>query len=303
MENNETYDLANKNINKVNNYKIPLSKLQQEIVNIIIEKPNITQVDIAKKLKVSRQSIAKNIKELKENDVIERVGANKEGYCYASNTYLGDLFNVVPHTISIWVSHLKNKGFLYVDIITDTRGEIIQRRMYPNDTPYVLNKTYPYVSNKTEGMSQKRQYNNININKIDGLFNYILNNKQEFPEEFSKVDFSKIYTLLDKYEMLYTNECIQYITRENLDKIKTITYIIALIAKDNLEHLTHKVSRNKLIKIYDDCKFKEEEYKNKNTPIENFTNYYYKSVTNELTKDNNSPSFFETKKEEEVEEL
>ena len=201
-----TYDLANKNINKVNNYKIPLSKLQQEIVNIIIEKPNITQVDIAKKLKVSRQSIAKNIKELKENDVIERVGANKEGYCYASNTYLGDLFNVVPHTISIWVSHLKNKGFLYVDIITDTRGEIVQRRMYPNDTPYVLNKTYPYVSNKTEGMSQKRQYNNININKIDRLFNYILNNKQEFPEEFSKVDFSKIYTLLDKYEMLYTNK-------------------------------------------------------------------------------------------------
>ena len=59
---------------------MPLSKLQQEIVNIIIEKPNITQVDIAKKLKVSRQSIAKNIKELKENDVIERVGANKKGY-------------------------------------------------------------------------------------------------------------------------------------------------------------------------------------------------------------------------------
>ena len=246
-------------------------------------------------------------KELKPNEkllyAVITALSNKEGYCYASNTYLGDLFNVIPHTISIWVSHLKNKGFLYVDIITDTRGEIIQRRMYPNDTPYVLNKTYPYVSNKTEGMSQKRQYNNININKIDGLFNYILNNKQEFPEEFSKVDFSKIYTLLDKYEMLYTNECIQYITRENLDKIKTITYIIALIAKDNLEHLTHKVSRDKLIKIYDDCKFKEEEYKNKNTPIENFTNYYYKSVTNELTKDNINPSFFETKKEEKVEEL
>ena len=149
-------------------------------------------------------------KELKPNEkllyAVITALSNKEGYCYASNTYLGDLFNVIPHTISIWVSHLKNKGFLYVDIITDTRGEIIQRRMYPNDTPYVLNKTYPYVSNKTEGMSQKRQYNNININKIDRLFNYILNNKQEFPEEFSKVDFSKIYTLLDKYEMLYTNK-------------------------------------------------------------------------------------------------
>ena len=47
---------------------------------MIIEQPNITQSDIAKKLKVSRQSIATNIKELKDNNVLERVGANKKGY-------------------------------------------------------------------------------------------------------------------------------------------------------------------------------------------------------------------------------
>ena len=61
-------------------YKIPLSKIQQEIINIIIEIPNVTQSDIAKKLKISRQSIATNIKELKDNNVIERVGSNKKGY-------------------------------------------------------------------------------------------------------------------------------------------------------------------------------------------------------------------------------
>jgi ATP-dependent DNA helicase RecG len=75
-----TYDLANKNQNMVNNYKIPLSKIQQEIINIIMEIPNVTQSDIAKRLKVSRQSIATNMKELKENNVIERIGANKKGY-------------------------------------------------------------------------------------------------------------------------------------------------------------------------------------------------------------------------------
>ena len=75
-----TYDLANKSTNQVNNYKNTLSKLQQRILNEIIEKPNVTQVDIAKKLKVSRQSVATNIKELKENNVIERVGTNKKGY-------------------------------------------------------------------------------------------------------------------------------------------------------------------------------------------------------------------------------
>ena len=111
--------------------------------------------------------------------------SNKEGYCYASNAYLGKLFNVIPHTISIWVSNLKNKGFPYVDIITDEKGEVIQRRIYPNDTPYVINKT--------GGMFQKGQYNIISNNKIDRFFNYIINNKEEFPAEFSKVDFNEIY--------------------------------------------------------------------------------------------------------------
>ena len=75
-----TYDLSNKTLNQVNNYIFPLTKLQQEIVNILLEKSNLTQADIAKKLKVSRQSIATNIKELKKNNVIERVGSNKKGY-------------------------------------------------------------------------------------------------------------------------------------------------------------------------------------------------------------------------------
>lgn len=241
-------------------------------------------------------------KELKPNEkllyAVITALSNKEGYCYASNNYLGNLFNVIPHTISTWVSHLRNKGFLHVDIITNENGEIIQRRIYPNDTPYVLNKTYPHVLNKTEGMSQKRQYNIINNNMIDRLFNYIINKESEFPKEFSKVDFNEIYKLLEKYEMLYTKESIQYITGENLDKIKNMTYSIALIVKGKLQHLAYKVSRDKLIKIYNDCKLKEEEYKDQNNPIESFINYYYKSITNELTKDNTSPSFFIPKKDE-----
>ena len=216
--------------------------------------------------------------------------SNKEGYCYASNAYLGKLFNVIPHTISIWVSNLKNKGFLYVDIITDEKGEVIQRRIYPNDTPYVINKT--------GGTFQKGQYNIISNNKIDRFFNYIINNKEEFPAEFSKVDFNEIYDLLKKYEMLYTKDSLQYITGDNLERIKNIDYAIALIVRDKLQYLTHKVSRDKLLKIYNDCKLKENEYKDKNNPIESFINYYYKRVANELTKDKQSPSFFVPNKDE-----
>ena len=220
--------------------------------------------------------------ELKPNEkllyAVITVLSNKEGYCYASNSYLGKLFNVIPHTISIWVSNLKNKGFLYVDIITDEKGEVLQRRIYPNDTPYVINKT--------GGMFQKGQYNIISNNKIDRFFNYIINNKEEFPAEFSKVDFNNIYELLKKYEMLYTKDSLQYITGDNLERIKIIDYAIALIVRD------------KLFKIYNDCKLKEDEYKNQNNPIENFINYYYKSITNELTKDKQGPSFFMPNKNE-----
>ena len=83
-----------------------------------------------------------------------------------------------------------------------------------------------------------------------------------------------------------------------LEKIKYITYAICLIVKDKLQHLNYKVSRDKLIKIYDDCKNKELENKDTELEIANFMNYYYKSIVNELVKEKSSPSFFIPKNEE-----
>lgn len=222
--------------------------------------------------------------------------SNKEGYCYASNSYLGRLLNSQPHTISKWVSHLKELGFVCIDIIKNDKGEIIQRRIYPNDTPYTINRTYPYSTNGTEGMSSKGQYNNIidnNINnKIDRLFNYIIDKEKEIPEEFINVEYNEIIVALKRYEMFYSKESIKYMSKDNLNKIKDITYIIALIVKNKLFHLSNKVSRDKLIQLYNDCKNRENQYEGTDNQIENFINYYYKSVENELTKEVTTPSFF-----------
>lgn len=219
--------------------------------------------------------------------------SNKEGYCFASNSYLGNLLNAKPHTISKWVSHLKELGFVCLDIIRNDKGEIIQRRIYPNDTPYSINRTYPYSIEKTEGMSQKGQYNNIiDNNKIDRLFNYILDNEKEVPEEFINVEYNEIIVALKRYEMLYSKDSIDYMSKENLDKIKDITYIIALMVRNKIFYLSNKVSRDKLIQLYNDCKNRENQYKGTDNQIENFINYYYKSVENELTKEVTKPSFF-----------
>lgn len=223
--------------------------------------------------------------------------SNKEGYCYASNGYLGRLLNAKPHTVSKWVSHLKELEFVCLDMIRNDKGEIIQRRIYPNDTPYTINRTYPYSIERTEGMSQKGQYNNIidnniNNNKIDRLFYYILDEEKEIPEEFINVEYNEIIVALKRYDMLYSKESMQYISAENLDRIKNITYIIALMVKNKLFYLSNKVSRDKLIQVYNDCKNRENQYKGTDNQIENFINYYYKSIENELTKDVTTPSFF-----------
>jgi len=217
--------------------------------------------------------------------------SNKEGYCFASNSYLANLLNVKSHTISKWVSELKALGFVHIEIIKNEKGEIVQRRIYPNDTPYAINRTYPYSINRTEGMSQKGQYNIISNNMIDRFFKFILNKEEKIPNEFIDIDKKDIFNILEKFDMLYTVETTTYLSEENLEMIKSITYALGLIAKYNIKQSINNINRDKLIKIYQDCKTKEYEYKDTEYEIENFMNYYYKSLVNEITK-GKSPSFF-----------
>ena len=57
--------------------------------------------------------------------------------------------------------------------------------------------------------------------------------------------------------MLYTKDSLQYITGDNLERIKVINYAIALMVRDKLQYLTHKVSRDKLLKIYLENTYKD----------------------------------------------
>ena len=152
---------------------------------------------------------------------------------------------------------------------------------------------YPYTQNNQYPIRKKSKENIINNNMLVSLFNYIIKEESEIPREFSNINEADLYNLLDKYEMLYTKEQVEYMSKENLEKIKEITYVIALIVKNNLQHLTNKVKRDKLIEIYNNCKTKEKEYSNTENKIENFIDYYFKSIKNELTSGMETyPSFF-----------
>ena len=52
---------------------------QEKIINLIKKNPNITQLEMAKTLDLTRDGISYNIKALKEKGIIERVGSTKNG--------------------------------------------------------------------------------------------------------------------------------------------------------------------------------------------------------------------------------
>ena len=52
---------------------------QEKIINLIRENPKITQIEMAQKLNLTRDGVSYNIKNLKENGIIERIGSTKNG--------------------------------------------------------------------------------------------------------------------------------------------------------------------------------------------------------------------------------
>ena len=62
----------------------------------------------------------------------------KKGYCFATNKYLADKLNAKPKTVSTWISDLKNKNYIIVEIIKDEKNQVAERRIYINDTPILF---------------------------------------------------------------------------------------------------------------------------------------------------------------------
>ena len=52
---------------------------QEKIIDLIKENPDITQTEMASKLGITRDGISYNIKQLKDNGIIERIGSTKKG--------------------------------------------------------------------------------------------------------------------------------------------------------------------------------------------------------------------------------
>lgn len=96
-------------------------------------------------------------KELKANEklLFSEITAlsNRNGYCHANNNYFANLYNVSKTSISNWINHLKERGYLKVEMIKDGK-EIKERRLFPISTPIKENFNTP-SKNVYEGIKEK----------------------------------------------------------------------------------------------------------------------------------------------------
>ncbi|MCG7817984.1 helix-turn-helix domain-containing protein [Staphylococcus epidermidis] len=127
-------------------------------------------------------------KELKPMEVIMygelTALSNKYGYSYASNNYFAELYNVHKKTVSTWISHLKEKGYIDTVVIRDENMTVTERRIYIT-APYPSNHGEGYPQKSGEPIHKKTEENNTRINntrinrdsdEISKSFQYISNN-------------------------------------------------------------------------------------------------------------------------------
>ena len=126
---------------------------------------------------------------------------NKDGYCYATNSYFSKLYEVHKNTVGTWINNLEKQGYIKTVLIYKKgTKEIIERRIYinqKNDTPINENvdtyqqKDLEPINEKIDTpINENIEENNTSINnKINNIYLY---KGEEFQKAFSDFKIMRI---------------------------------------------------------------------------------------------------------------
>lgn len=203
---------------------------------------------------------------------------NEKGYCWATNDYFANLYNVSKTSVSKWVSILVEKKYLYSEIV------------YKEGTKEILNRYLRIVKDPIEEklntpIEEKLKDNNINNNiKINNTFNSSSNTIYDYLEEnfgraLSSAEFEEISTWED-------NELTRYAIKQAVLNGKfNITYISRILfnyKKNNIQtvqqaQLEEQRFRDSKNNFYNTNKYQKPK-------IETQSNWFGKEIeTNEAT--------------------
>ncbi len=184
--------------------------------------------------------------------------SNKDGECWASNSYFAKVYQVTTPAISKWISDLEECGYISVEYIRKNGSKELEKRIIHLNE--VLTNVNGGINKKLRGYSQKFKENNTSIN-----------NKKEEERNFQK----ELKDVIEFYENNITL-ITAFILEDMENYLKSGLYADLII-----EAMKEAVSRNKrnwkyVTGILNDCinnkvytvkqfKIRQEEFKSNKT--------------------------------------
>ncbi|PTG23407.1 helix-turn-helix domain-containing protein [Staphylococcus chromogenes] len=178
--------------------------------------------------------------------------ANKYGYAYASNSYFAELYQVHKKTVSNWINHLKEKGYIRTVVTRNEDMSVKDRKIYiippyeqKDGEGYPQKDSYP-IHKKTE--ENNTRFNNTSVNR-------------------DRDETSKLFQLISKeLEMIQSplkvqqlEHCIESFTTNRSEVVevavdyckqnkKGINYLIKVLENWSKENISSKEEAEKKVK-------------------------------------------------------
>lgn len=165
--------------------------------------------------------------------------SNKYGYSYAGNSYFANLYNVHKKTVSTWINHLKEKGYIDTKVIRNEDKTVKERRIYINHAyPQKHGEGSPQkhgepVHEKTEENNTRENITSINRDVTTKIFDYINKNLEmiQSPLKVEELEYEINLIKNDAYEIVKI--AVDYSKKNN----KGINYLIKVIKNWNKEDI------------------------------------------------------------------
>ena len=165
--------------------------------------------------------------------------ANSKGYCYATNSYFANLYDVHKNTAGTWINKLEKLGYIKSKIIYETGTKNVkERRLYIITS--INEKIDTPINKKIE--DNNTRYNNTRYNnkKI---------NKKEINKE--KVEIESVYKSKEFKKTFYNFVDMRYEIKKIPTKI-AIKMIIKKLEKVGNEELAIQMLERSIINSWQD---------------------------------------------------
>lgn len=178
--------------------------------------------------------------------------ANKYGFAYASNSYFAELYNVHKKTVSNWINHLKEKGYIWTVVTRNEDMSIKDRKIY-------INYTYPqkdgegYPQKDGDPIHKKMEVNNTRINntrinrdrdETSKSFQYISNNLEIIQSPLKAQQLEEAINDFKDNKLVIVTVATDYCKENN----KGINYLIKVLenwSKDGVDTKEKAISKVK----------------------------------------------------------